>query len=516
MKRFLGILFLFVIAPLWLATGAGATIWINHGGQGDALLGELYMVDYSVGTYTTFFDVANTSETDWVEIHVRLRSGRYSIEVWDKQFKLSPMDKDWFQIEYDEGGYYIFGDKLEKEYLKMDLLDDIGFTKNSEIGELAIGYIEIFGVAAASSEADLHSKTDLRDVDAELMGHVYLGDWTTGEYLGYRMLAFADFRTSELAANHRDLRTGTSAANGPPYSGAVDKDVTVCYPQWKFERTTPGSTTDLTGNIVPTTALCTEPYENSDWATTHGMTWNDGDDENGSGVPGFGITGWNPVSFSVLNEAAGNAVLAKVNLGPSANWSLDDVENALWKSRIKSDYFNIEKGNVYEDVTVTLAAVTFPAKYLHFFYENWNPGVGLWNNAVAKAQRAALLTPPTGVPISLGVWDMDENHWGSSPQQTDDLPWEVNLIPIGDVSQAFFEGWPLLYAPSAGFNVGPLVATYPMGWFFIDFRAITPNWFVRGASMWPGVNLIMNYDTTNYLHARGFGWHYDWLDVPNL
>ena len=107
-----------------------------------------------------------------------------------------------------------------------------------------------------------------------------------------------------------------------------------------------------------------------------------------------------------------------------------------------------------------------------------------FNNAVAKAQRQALVKPPAGVPIMVGVWDMDENHWGDSPQQTDNLPWEVNLIPVGNVSEAFFADWDLTFSPYSGFDVGPLLATYPMGWFFIDFQ---PTYgFIRGTTIYPG------------------------------
>ena len=146
MKRFMCVLFLLLAVPLWTVTAASA-MEVNPGGQGDALLGEFYKIDYSDGAgYTTFFTIANTHERRYAEVHVRLRSGQHSIEVWDKQIILSPMDKTWFQLEQDENGYYIYGEKVDKTYLSMTLLNTVGFTADGDIDQMAMGYIEVFGI----------------------------------------------------------------------------------------------------------------------------------------------------------------------------------------------------------------------------------------------------------------------------------------------------------------------------------------------------------------------------------
>lgn len=498
MKKFLMMLSLFVAIPFLLATTATVSafqvegMYVNPGGQGDALLGELYRVDFGIDTdYKTFFTITNSSDA-FVQIHVRLRAGKHSVEIWDRQFILTPHDKDWFQIEQDEEGIWIFGDKLRREELKIGLLDTIGFTKGSNVDDMAVGYIEVFGIAAARDPNNLLDCGffECGDVGNDLFGHVYLGDWQTGEYLGYRMLAMADFRTSHFSRDryHRDLSN----------SSVIRKTRESEYPQLYCEPNDVQKPDEWGHYSWASAAFKTDPYQNPDVFTSYGPTWNDGDDMNLTGqIPA--IEG--QVYFTL---AECEATLAKANLGPSRNWSLDDVENALAKSRIKTDYFNRSHGT---GSTLTLAAVTFPAKYLHFFWEDWKHEIGYYHNEAAETKRESLTTAPGGVPIIVSVWDMYEEPWGHSPDQTDNLPYEVNLIPVGDISQAYFKeaNWPLLYV-SPTYDVGPFDTDFDMGWFSISFD---DEPFVRGKSIFPGNSLVMHYETANYMHARGFEWHWD-------
>ena len=78
---------------------------MNHGGMGDALLGEFFRAvsDDTVGgqsvlNYVTYVQIENTTNK-WVAAHLRMRSGRYSIEVVDFPILLSPYDVFWFQFE---------------------------------------------------------------------------------------------------------------------------------------------------------------------------------------------------------------------------------------------------------------------------------------------------------------------------------------------------------------------------------------------------------------------------------
>jgi hypothetical protein len=427
---------------------------------------------------------------------VRIRSGLYSLEVYDDQFILSPRDKIWFQIQEDEKGPYLIGEQISANGIRLDplLLNEVNFTAGSPIRDMTMGYIEVFGIAQADNAADLNNRRETKYVENVLMGGMYLGDFTTGEYVGYNMTAIANFRT---VGSHRDLLR----------KGTIDKYYPdeICYPQWKSEGTV----------VSPADPLCiVGVYDNGDWATTHGPSWNDGDDLDGSGDP---LT---PDPAGYTTAAAAAAFVAKANLGPSANYSLDEVESCFWKAHIKSDYFNRVSG--IDSETVTLGVVTFPAKYLHFNYKYWNPGIGTWNSEEATKIRKdpTKVTKPDSVPIVAGVWDMDENAWGHSPSVTKPLPWEVNLIPVGDLSQKYFDldPWFLAYYASpfdAQYSEG-----YEWGWFSILFKDI--GWtpypfnldlvnFVRGESIYPANNLVMHYETYGELKARAFSWqYYDW------
>lgn len=434
------------------ASAASAVIAVAPGGQGDALLGELYRVEYD-GGYVTFFDIANTSD-QYVEIHVRLRSGRHSIEVWDKQYILTPHDKIWFQVESDADGQgFIWGEEIHEDGwpLSTALLDDVCF-QSAAVIETTIGHIEVFGIGQGLNGQPGNLVNDVQNV---LMGHVYLGSFETGEYLAYKMLAFSDFRT-ETTNLHRDLST----------LGYIDKEISA----------------DYGGTIGPV-----NPYNQPDWATTHGPSWNDGDDLDGSGAAA----------------------------DPSSMWSLDEVEDALAKELIKSDYFNRAHSS-NEGLTTTLAVVTFPAKYLHYNFAFWDDEID--DDATAKATRSSvnsvgvcdIMTEPGGVEITARLWNMDEYEFKVSPSETPPLPWEVNLIPVGDLSQDRFpvDPWFLGYyefpfnAPSTGYE------EYPMGWFLIDFEDEAAN-DARGVGIYPGENLMMHYEDINYPHARGFEWHWD-------
>jgi hypothetical protein len=69
------------------------------------LLGELVraVTDDTIGgvgpvEFATYVSIENTTDS-WVAAHVRLRTGRYSVEVIDFPILLSPHDVFWFQFE---------------------------------------------------------------------------------------------------------------------------------------------------------------------------------------------------------------------------------------------------------------------------------------------------------------------------------------------------------------------------------------------------------------------------------
>ncbi len=77
----------------------------NHGMIGDALFGEIYRAVapekdpfFGDANVVTFVTIENQSNR-YVAAHVRLRTGRFSIEAVDFPILLSPYDVFWFQAE---------------------------------------------------------------------------------------------------------------------------------------------------------------------------------------------------------------------------------------------------------------------------------------------------------------------------------------------------------------------------------------------------------------------------------
>ena len=147
---------------------------MNQGGQGDALVGEWYRA--TVGTnfqgeldnanFLTYVSIVNTSN-DWVAAHVRLRTGRYSIEAIDFPILLSPKDVFWFQFEgVGTAATGLTGVRIWSADTKTVIssgLSTTGVWENNlsnsilnaftslpadqkGVQELAIGYIEVIGL----------------------------------------------------------------------------------------------------------------------------------------------------------------------------------------------------------------------------------------------------------------------------------------------------------------------------------------------------------------------------------
>lgn len=437
---------------------------VNQGGRGDALIGEWYRCtvgttfdgELANGDFLTYVSIENTSN-DWVAAHVRLRTGRFSIEAIDFPILLSPRDVFWFQFLPEGTNGTLTGVKIWSadtktvinsglsstgvwEYkLTTAILD--AFTKLDDeykkVEELAIGYIEVIGLwkaryddapanpmpeaalagvtfqqlqtafynnGAAGGRYRLETTSTVPrfvralDCGNVLNGQVYMGIFDQGLYTGYAMTALADFRTPNFLhrddANRRVILGSTSAP--------VDSGPIIYSPLGA----------NNSGRQDP---LYTEP----DWATNFGPTWNDGDD----------VTG---------GSAALPAALALVG-----TFSLDEVDDALAKGRVSSTYFN---GGFSEPrSTFTMATITFPTKYLHsnFTYRTdpVNP-LQVWpvgNLAQAASVRSMLNIEETVGKVSLygTIYGLDEERPSNvvSPILLTNLLWEVNCVPVGMASR---------------------------------------------------------------------------------
>lgn len=464
---------------------------LNEGGLGDALQGNFYRatVDANFGAasidaanFLTYCSIENTSD-DWVAAHVRLRSGRFSIEILDFPILLSPHDVFWFQFEVVPDALdptkvksvKIFSDDAKTcGYSDLPLVNgrwtaDVSenilkrFTKLVDAGlatpdEMAIGHIEVFGLFAINAKnndgvklADVlglnggaKNFTDLmnlfytqgyfqpnyensasfkpKDCPNVLSGRVFSGDFTNGLYVGYTMNALANFRTDCTLVNHRDAFRGRPVVPG-----------VIVYKPLKL-----GAPDDA--------------YSDPDWATAFGPTWNDGDD-------------WTKGGKKLTDS-----------------WSLDEVDDALAKQKISSTYFN----SGFTGETFTLAVVTFPTKYLHVFFdkksgipETWaTPEWPVGQPTLANQLRGRLDVEGYAGEVSIWgrIFDLEEKAPGNneSPISKPGLKSEVNVIPIGtaslDVLRAFSN---LTFGDDSVFMVDPV--TFYAGWFELRGFGMSQN-----------------------------------------
>jgi hypothetical protein len=377
----------------------------------------------------------------------------------------------------------------------------MGELMNDYVGAQFIGPATLVGYASygISDDPAVTTRIPAQDVGKFLSGHVFVGDFTNGIYMGYTMKALKDWRAGvgnvlgnflDPLAAHRDLFIRGPFNN----SGVVP--------------------------INPATILYNYPvdlaYSEPDWATSFGPTWNDGD--NWYGDP------WDCFVFSGI-------------LPPVCSFSLDEVDDALFKYNLSSTYFNTG----FSGLTYSMAAVSFPTKYLHYFFDgrsglpatgfigdSW-PGCYSGNCAAATATRRQI-DPAASIGhigTAAAIWNLAERGPRDiSPFINLLLPYEVNFLPIGSCSSAALAGWGFLVETDNG-NLDVDCTNYYAGHFRLTGFEIVGG--VGGADprflyddawwdavVWQGVYLLdeffsigvssqmMDFEFTNYPHARIF------------
>ncbi len=156
-----------------------------------------------------------------------------------------------------------------------------------------------------------------------------MGDATNGQFQRGNFIALADFRLDMTgfigpALGHRDTYDP---------GGIIFDTNTMFWVPW-----------DL--GVPPADPAY---YINENWATTVGPGLRDGDDLNG-------------VLESQIPIIAFGAIDAFNDI-----WSLDEVEVALAKANVWSDYYNGAFGATY----TTDVVLTFPTKHYHWFFHDW-------------------------------------------------------------------------------------------------------------------------------------------------
>jgi hypothetical protein len=407
-------------------------VTVAPGTMGDVLLFPLYDVrDTAERTdgWQNYFVIENTSGL-WTAAHLRFRAWRKSIEVYDHIILLSPFDVFWAVIEQDAtGNVVIWSDDTQtcinsgliwapdtrwSTTFQSFLLEDCGFTVAAGYNlqdEMQAGHVEIIGLwqlddPVATLAEDTH-------VLAEVVNNVYndghagainvydvlnalfydyntaavagpngiafavdwpapiqdlsnlptilgpgvapftelpplgvqrwgidcgnvlaasmlMGDATNGRYEMANFLALADFRTPDWVLPLPALPfAGIPKRDGYNFGGIFFDTDQMFWLPW-----------DMAGPA---------PYLNENWATTIGPGLRDGDD------------------FDVL-PGMGNEGIGWVPWNSNDSWSLDDVENALWKVNMWYQYFNGAYGAAY----TTDVVLTFPTKHYHYFFRDFN------------------------------------------------------------------------------------------------------------------------------------------------
>lgn len=386
-------------------------IQLAPGGIGDTLLGGYYDVrdipsERDTETWQNFFVVQNTSNA-WIAFHLRFRAYASSIEVWDHIILLSPYDVFWgYLIRPATGGVIIGSYDTEtlknsglpvdaqgnwQDNFKNDLLVACGFPTGTANSELEAGEMEVIGLwklpatqktvlgaltATYGNDAidllkgfdfftgDGAGKYNVYDILAKewgtgnrpdtyggtkpapsnsgylvdcpnvLTGSMEIGDTITGQYYSYNLVALQDFRTDLPDLVSTD---GRGYFHRDQFDGGV-----ILYPVSIAFATGPFNDNQCFG-VTEEIAW----YLNPDWATTHGPTLRDGNN-------------WSAIDGMALVESSFGFRLSDFN----RSYSLDEVEAALRVGDVWAFYYKDFLGSVY----TTDAIVSFPTKYLHFFF----------------------------------------------------------------------------------------------------------------------------------------------------
>jgi hypothetical protein len=198
------------------------TVDVTRGGLGDGLLFDLYDVrpedTLRSANWQNYFVIENTSG-NWTAVHLRFRSWKKSIEVWDHVILLSPRDVFWAVIQrateagttsdgdaYAEGDVIIWSTDEETinnsglvygatewtDAFRTDLLVECGYDDDQT--EIQAGYVEVIGLWQLS--VPLYYQLGWEDTHdiTKIVGNLY------SEYLGTDYINVYDLLEAGWAA----------------------------------------------------------------------------------------------------------------------------------------------------------------------------------------------------------------------------------------------------------------------------------------------------------------------------
>ncbi|QTA84479.1 hypothetical protein [Desulfonema magnum] len=427
MKKFWIVLVAITLSLPLICGQAGAAVEIATGGIGDVLLFPLYDVrdvsDERTDGWQNYVVIENTSG-NWTALHLRFRTWRACIEVYDHVILLSPYDVFHFSVirateagttSRNEGfvendviltssdvhtlrnsGLISSSQSSWTEKLATKGLSDQGFTTDLQ-GELQAGYIEAIGLwqlenPKAPDSEDNHTLSYV--VNRSVYGKSGDSETNVNDVLDALFYAVTDVNNPETAAidwpnqivitgvergSDNSTREGLDCGNvlagalemGDVQTGRYELESAVALMDFRTDGTAHRDGYDGGAIVYPAGTMWwyDASYYDSKQVPVPSYYLN----ESWATTVGAGLRDGDNIAVGFTTNAqdiTANSV-DPYNANSTFNdiWSLDDVEAALEKSAIWNHYFT---GEPFDGATLnTDIVLTFPTKHYHFFFTDW-------------------------------------------------------------------------------------------------------------------------------------------------
>ncbi len=425
-----------LVLSMGLAFGAGkvmATPTLAPGGIGDLNMFGLYDVrdvDGRTSFWQNFIVIENTSN-QWTAVHLRFRSWKKSIEVYDHVILLSPYDVFWAAIQLatqpgqtTDGQSYTAGEVLiwSTDYhtlynsgltyatqpnfvrwltkFQADLLDDCGFVtdltnlSDYEKMEMQAGHVEIIGLWQLQKPSPLYDGKDDTHVLSDVVADVYpdgaINIYDVMESLYYLMdydantgWSKADGWQTGLTANviingderglDEQTRLGLDCGNVIASAMSMGDTINARYQLANFVAVADFRMDTTVGGGQ---AWHRDQYDGGAIVypvDTLFWSWNSNLD---NGRTAFYVNpDWATTIGATVRDGDNIIGIDQVTggCGPWAvddfnnTWSLDDLEEAMANNTIWYQYYNGSFGANY----TTDVVITFFTKNYHYFFADW-------------------------------------------------------------------------------------------------------------------------------------------------
>jgi hypothetical protein len=420
---------------------------VTRGGIGDGLIYDLFDIrntELRTELWQNYFVIENTSDK-WTALHLRLRSWKKSIEIWDHVILLSPRDVFWCVVQLapvdgttSDGVDYAAGDAIIwsqdiktllasgllypqdevaewawTDILSEDLLYDCGF-RDDLPGQLQAGYLEAIGLWQLQKPNYYGPYDDTHEL-TDVVSDLYRGSKDTGVINIYDILE-AGFYAWTTPFNMTQSWPGVAAIGDVLPDNAVElgadgenRDMIDCgnVLAGSLERGDLNTGRYEMGNFLAVrnfrTEMSTTAPKHRDGSALGAIVFPVLALDSQPYNVGQGII---PTPTNAIEDAFYvNESYSSTN-GPGWRdgddlwgkdpvcdfvadfnniWSLDDLERALQSGNLWNHFYNEHDGVDYW----TDLALTFPTKHYHWCFANFP----WWNDGGVPVQCAGPLAP---------------------------------------------------------------------------------------------------------------------------